>query len=411
VASLALFGSLSAGASTAAAKSWQLYRSTTLPAIAHDDSLMTCAASGKCVIAPFGGGGLFVSGSSPGSWKVLPSAGSSVQSSDISCVAQQCVVVGVVGSGGLLPAVAAYSHDLGEHWRTARLPQPSYVGSSDSWAVTMTGVSCASAEDCVAVGWAGPGHTDEVRAPLAWGTENGGATWRMVDLPVSNYFGAGYFPEEVSCTSAAFCVIGTIPGAILVTTTGISGFKFAQTPPAWRKLLCTPAVPGGCKSANILADAGRITALSCAPATEDCTAAGSVVANNKTGGAGPYIVASSAGGRVWSADSTGLTGSGWIGGPAVACPSSRACVAVINVAQVGTPGTIGFPTYRSALIESEGGMTSWHQVTLPSVSGESLGINAVACPGPTDCVANAYTFKGSGSRVQDGSAYTLTGPA
>jgi hypothetical protein len=86
-------------------------------------------------------------------------------------------------------------------------------------------------------------------------------------------------------------------------------------------------------------------------------------------------------------------------------------VAVVNTAQVATPGTIGYPSYRSVLIESEGGMTNWHQVTLPSVSDESLGINAIACASPTDCVADAYTFKVSGSRVNDGSAYTLTGPA
>ena len=189
------------------------------------------------------------------------------------------------------------------------------------------GVSCPSANDCVAVG------SDGAQGGVASTTDNGGGTWSQGALasgePVL---------EAVDCSSTSLCVaVGQ--GASVRSTDGGATWASSSLPTSNTTLLGVD-----CPSASLCVSVGV-----------------------SPGNAGPYagqLLVSSDGGASWSVPSLpaslGALGS-------VACPTSTFCVSV----------------GASIVVSNNGGQT-WSPRT---VRGGTGVLRSVSCQTATTCVA------------------------
>ncbi len=151
-------------------------------------------------------------------WSIVPSpnpyanqfevAGDNL--SGVSCISSTfCVAVGVAyaagGPGGELTAVLAWN---GTTWSIVPSPDPS-IDMNPSPVNELTGVSCTSSTDCVAVGYDlnGPGD-DELTLIESWN----GSVWKVTPSPNNE---ASDSLSKVSCVSSTRC---TAVGGTLIET-------------------------------------------------------------------------------------------------------------------------------------------------------------------------------------------------
>ncbi len=108
-----------------------------------------------------------------------------------------CTVVGLAsnGTGGNNPIAERWN---GRTWSIQTLPVP--PGGAPWESAYLTGVSCTSNSACTAFGGIDLGG--DVVGPYAWSWN--GTSWTLQTVP-SQPLGNGWWPEEVSCTSAAAC--------------------------------------------------------------------------------------------------------------------------------------------------------------------------------------------------------------
>jgi photosystem II stability/assembly factor-like uncharacterized protein len=249
---------------------------------------------------------------------------------------------------------------------------------TNSSSAGVTGMSCPSTSDCVAVGYS---NSD---SGLIYTTTDSGASWNSQTVPAD----ASYL-QAVSCSSIDNCVAvtnGSVPadvGNILTTSDGGISWT-SQTMP----------------------NALRGTNVSCVAATTDC----SVAAYDSSGDG--YILTTSDGGTTWTSDALNTTASLF----GISCASSSDCVAVGFYGQIFTttdgwsswtlqapPGSDSQLLYgvscvpsttfcmatdfdetssdELALISEDGGST-WTSSPLPAASP----VGGVSCPSATDCV-------------------------
>jgi hypothetical protein len=222
------------------AESWNGSKWRTLPQPPSPgslDGLLAVSCTGPTACIAVGG---YVEGTKPSArslalaerwngraWTVLPvrDPGPSINLlTTVSCTAaDSCVAVGWYGSGDLSPLLA--EHWNGSSWQLMKTKATPTV----QW----SGLSCATAASCVAVGSSqGPGST----AGLVTAVWNG-AAWQPADAPAP----AGRFVglASVSCASAAGCIaVGnyvTIAGAPKTLAEAWNGRR-------WRELAAlTPA--------------------------------------------------------------------------------------------------------------------------------------------------------------------------
>jgi len=137
----------------------------------------------------------------------------------VSCAsATSCVAVGV--AAGSQPGNTAFSELWnGRTWRVAGIAWPRGTGNS-----FLVGVSCAAAAWCVADGYTGfnvtaTGHTGRAAA-VSWN----GKAWRVTGVPAPAKGSASLF-NAVSCLSAAYCVAVGQEGPLSTTQgNGLTGF-------------------------------------------------------------------------------------------------------------------------------------------------------------------------------------------
>ena len=398
-----------------ASSSWQQNTTGPPPGGITCPSVTTCYSLSESYASPKGGApllgvSLYTSGDLGQTWSVLPVPTGFKPSSELSCgTALNCFVGGLFGR---TPTLLSTS-DGGHQWTIAPLggsgilrvldctdartctgvmipiadtilfgtqgPDPatspwSLVHTTDagaSWAgftlparARVTGLSCGSAETCVASGTDGSA-TSGLIPGFVLSTDDGGSDWHSGNVPEGFSFGG---QSQVSCSTASDCMA--------IGTTSIANTNQCGPPPQ------TAPPPGGivefCSSAQtqlvsaILAtkDGGmswtarplpsdvpdpQLVSISCASPTT-CWLSGQeavpIVIGNVHDGGSSVILGTNDGGATWQrvtfsvpSGAPNYYGQSYLSMGPIACPTTRACVAIGAVAQ-GSKSTPVY-SYRS----------------------------------------------------------------
>jgi hypothetical protein len=369
-AGLMVPGSASAAA---AGPHWSVVPSPNAPGAPDDQlSAVSCTRARACMAVGYASRDIFVDNVPVRSliarawngrrWVVrrVPAPPGAVASilSGVSCAsARACTAVGqsTDSSGGSVPLAEAWN---GTTWAVRPVPVPA-AGNG-----VLTSVSCASARACMAVG-----YTGNFQLPLAarWN----GATWtvRILPFPPS---GAQNPLTGVSCTSATAC-----------TAIGQTETENTTAPLAERWDGATWAIQ------HVPAPIARkvvLTAVSCTSATS-CTAAGRI--NRGNGRLG--LRAEHWNGTVWAVQRPGARlpfGSGDVN--ALSCTSARACTAVVN-RLVEVNGH--FNGRVAALVERWNGRNWTVQRTPGAARKRGRNLLGVSCTSARRCMAVGYFAK------------------
>ncbi|HTW98935.1 MAG TPA: hypothetical protein VMD59_09170 [Acidimicrobiales bacterium] len=292
-----------------------------------------------------------------------PPAAASPTSSELSAIScasgDDCVAVGN-------DFVASASSTTAELWNGSDW---SLIPSEGNLADEMlTGVSCSSLSACTAVGSAASGGTGLANLIEEWN----GATWTIEPSPSQGTL------EAVSCPSAAYCAavgLASSPSGDAVIDSDVSGSSW--------QAVASPHV-------GAAGEDDSLTSVSCV--TDDfCVAVGSYGDHGTTS----QTLVESWNGSSWqvmgSADAGGASDSNALN--SVSCLSRTDCVAVGSYDAGGAART---------LVESYDG-TSWSLVSSPDAGGPAGGntLNSVSCN-----LADACTAVGDLS-IGDGPAQTL----
>jgi hypothetical protein len=273
---------------------------------------------------------------------------------DISCaVAAQCTAVGTF-TGTTTEKVLIESGGPG-HWSVATAPSPG--GNFNS---QLTSVSCPSTTFCMAVGFSLPGFDSTTASQLAevWH----GSTWQIVPSPDpgTNH---GSSLDQVSCTSATFCV------AVGITeqnngTAKSPDFVFQQLIETWNGAtwqITSDTSPAGSTSSSL-------DMVSCASATF-CLAIGAKSAGSGSG----TLLTESFNGMVWAPVST----TGQLAALArISCTSATFCMGV------GADG-------QNSMAQSWNG-SAWKTLAVPGpkpAGNDGSALGDLSCTSPTACTA------------------------
>lgn len=301
-------------------------------------------------------------------WKVEPTPnqnrnGAGINEfSAVSCTSgRACTAVGSHAASLSSPGFTLAERWNGTGWRIQHTILPNGAASS-----TFTGVSCASATACTAVGAAiGKASRRSVNLAEAWN----GTTWRVQAIPTpKGSTGSSLF--AVSCSSPTAC-----------TTVGNSnkaGGRILAVAERWNgKVWRVQPIPQPAKVSQVFG-------VSC-PTARACTAVG--YENTGTGDAQPLAEAWN--GTRWRIQAVPLP-HGAPGGAlsAVSCTSPSACTAT------GTNFGVRHPT----LAERWNG-TNWRVQPTPNppnftTSRQQVALNAVSCASATACTATGQYAPG-----------------
>lgn len=325
------------------------------PAGTGDLGAVSCANAKRCWavgvagpdISPPPGGATVIAATKNGgiSWKAEHvSGGSTPELSGVSCpTVTDCMAVG--SNGASLPGsgVVVTTSDAGATWTTATAP---------AGALTITSVSCANPADCIVV------ENDGTLLSTAQST-NFGQTWQQLgDLPAS--FLAD---DDLSCMVGGVCLVaGYIPtgtgtgqgqGAVALSVDGGQSWALA-TVPSGTGILQSSA----CLNVSVCLAAG----------TTSTTVSDITPAHGE-------ILRSDDGGHTWTAA---------IGPPPVddvyglECPTAEVC-AMVGTKWVGNPA-VGTGAVAQSV---DGGVT----FKPSSAAYVPITLTALSCPTPAGCVA------------------------
>jgi hypothetical protein len=244
----------------------------------------------------------------------------------LSCTGTSCLALSsecsVGGCGGLLPAKAFLSANLGASWKDAAVP--SSVGDA-------TTVSCGAPTLCVATAYRGPLSPAVASAIIV--TRNGGASWAV-------HVESQYTLAEAACASSKSCVaLGSPRAGSTMTSLDLVSTNSGQS---WSK-------------GSFPAIKGYIAAVTCGTAT-DCVSVGTS--------------ATSAGIALVSAN----VGKSWKSMPVPA--------GTTGLRTVSCDGLVCSALSSSQVLTSANGGKSWTVHLLPS----SFTVQASACLTATHCV-------------------------
>jgi len=339
----------------------------------------------------------------------VPVAGTHSALDAVSCsAASACTAVGYYTSNAGVQAPLAEGWN-GSTWSV----QPTPVATSATVSV-LTGVSCASATSCVAVGGDEAGQNVQDRLAYSWN----GTRWTLVEAssPPGGVYG---FLAGVSCTAPTACI--AVGNELSASTDDIVALAQTWNGTTW-KVLTVPDPVGAIVS--------RLYGVSCSAAAA-CTAVGaSIQGAARSGTRGPRGVRPGAaarraawgrGGRgAWTGLGGGTAASG--GGPlaatlaeawngtawsiqhtpnpagtsegldlllGVSCRSAASCTAVGSSSAGGSVTT-------AVLGEAWNG-TAWSIVAIPGAGRFDNTLGGVSC-GPAACVVAGYYRDESGTQ-------------
>lgn len=297
----------------------------------------------------------------------------------------------------------------GKHWRV--LATPTLTGPKGRSG--LVGISCASASQCVAVGWK---SSIDLREAVSIAERWNGVRWRLLDV----HFPTAWSVRGASCLRRACMIVGqrqepggfSVPLAALLTGTRLRALR--------------PAIPPREHFG------GFFSAASCLSASF-CAAVGGYVIEN----VGTVSLAETWDGRTWRVRRTWHPATFDTLLDAVSCASPQLCMAGgapvaglrrgmtiellwkdgrwhrVQAARpiVGPPDVpSGFscPTVTRC-VGSEYGLNSAHSAALTWNGGRTLGVHrvrrpaigaltSISCPRPARCVAVGGFAKGAGTR-------------
>lgn len=301
----------------------------------------------------------------------LPAGATGVQLAGVSCVPSLCVAVGseTVETDGELVLVPLVEELGTSGWTPVAVPTPS--GTSANW---LAGVSCTSAESCVAVGTAVSSSGDPAE-PVAYGDlvlTLQDEVWSATVEPTPAGTIASNGLQGVDCSSSMSCV----------AVGGMYQPSSWSTPPMIETLSGGTWQPSSAPNPPGKHMYGGLIGVGCS-SPEHCLAVGS--AADPPGGDAYWYPAAESGPAPWTASSPGP--SGWIdtGLAGAACPSTTTCVGV------GTESPYGPPDGTAvAVIDTSGTWSSLDLPTPASASGASL--SSISCATDTQCTAVGEEF-------------------
>jgi sugar lactone lactonase YvrE/phosphodiesterase/alkaline phosphatase D-like protein len=286
----------------------------------------------------------------------------------VSCTsATACAAVGEghLANAGYVPLVENWN---GTQWSTESLPLPS--GATEAG---LSSVSCFSASECIAVGWAI--NSSGTTVPYAALRQKDGAWTEQVMQPVSEG-GAISALSGVSCTpaaslSATSCMaVGRTKGEAAVIASG-TGFAERWTGKQWS--IVSPKTPEGLAR-------GELLSVSCTSASA-CTAVGSFLGphppNSGRGGWGGWIEAWN--GSSWTEQNYEPANEFQDGLLSVSCSAPQACTAVG-----------AFEIQAGHWVTEIQGLSggSWrHELTTTEDSSELDELVSVSCVQESTCLA------------------------
>jgi hypothetical protein len=300
------------------------------------------------------------------SWSVLgnptPAGSSASHLAAVSCIsASACTAVGTVTTGIRGTLVERWN---GTAWSTQSTPNPS------SFSNALTGVSCASASNCVATGYGL--STTNIYTPMTelWN----GTSWALQPVPLPS--GATYsILAAVSCASTSSCVAA-----------GYWEGNGTRSPMAevWNgtswSLQSVPAPAG--------AEYTSLNGVSCSSAS-NCVATGAYTVD----GSDYQTLAERWDGSSWSImDTVDLGTDDTLG--AVSCTSATACTAV------GSQET--GPLHYVPIAEAWNGST-WTNQPMPVPTGATATApGGVSCTAASVCTAVGYALTPNYSQYAEG---------
>lgn len=352
---------------------------------------VNCASLTACTAVGFSGPStsdeqtLVQTWSSSGGWQAVstpnPKKAQTAMLTGLSCASTtSCMAVGsssgetVSGTNATSPFVTLAERWNGTAWQIVATPNPS--GATNSY---LTGVACASATSCVAVGYALVNNANSAIAEK-WN----GKAWTLfpVALPANATATLLY---GATCPSLNSCIAVGYAVETITTATGTANedMPLVET---WNGTSWSLAAASSVTGAGLT----QLFGIAC-HGTTACTAVGAMV--NSLGQQVP--VAERWNGTAWTAQAlpapTGGTGDTLFG---VSCAATTACTAVGEY----TSGTTGYPM---TLAESWNGV-SWkiqatkNPQTDPSAATEtSDALLGVSCAAATACQAVGTTVFGA----------------
>jgi hypothetical protein len=313
---------------------------------------------------------------------VLPS-----QLTGVSCTSTTaCTAVGSYGSpcfecGAPLPGLALVERWNGSSWSSQASPTP--VGNSF---LTLSGVSCATATACAAVGREQSVRNVETPVAEAWD----GTGWTLQTTPnpaTSCTSGAGStcLLNSVSCTSAAACTaVGSYFDSVAKAEKTLAE-RWDGT--SWT-IQNTPEPSG--------ADGASLTGVSCTSPTA-CTAVGS---------AGGQALIERWDGTSWTIQAAPSPAQPQLN--AVSCTSAAACTTV---------GSYTDSTGNIVSLAERWDGSSWTIQSTPNPAGPpQTGLFGVSCTSATSCIAVGAAGNGIPSaepgisplaEIWDGTSWTI----
>jgi hypothetical protein len=307
-----------------------------------------------------------------------PASGTLNMLTGVSCPsAANCVAVGSQQTS------AGVSTALAEHWNGSAWSLQTAVNPSGDTAVSINDVSCPSATYCIAVGVNQPTVQSSTAIAESWN----GSTWTL-QSPVSP---AKAWLSAISCTATNNCEAVGRDGAGPLAEHWNGSAWSAQTVPSavgdFTAVSCVSASFCEGVSGNGTADAeswngstwstqtfqaGTPFAVSCTSAS-NCEAVGYEIESPDI-----YALAEHWNGSTWAYQTT-VSPDSDAGFYAVSCVSASDCTAAGTYATTSGDG--------ATLAENWNGST-WTEQSTPNPSGyEEADFQGISCPSTTDCTA------------------------
>ncbi len=356
-------------ASAEAPPTWTVASSGTNP---PDVGLLACTGPTTCLaVAP----GLQTVGTTDdggASWSVATTiTNGSAGASSLACMTDsRCVAAGGVSGASSVTDAVSVTEDRGSSWTETTF------GTGNG----LTGVSCGTAMDCVAVG--SVGQTASAVFMAVFTTSDGGANWVHQTGSISTQ--GGWF-DGVSCTSALDCYAVVTPAG---PDAGNELMSTADGGVTWSTSSTFPYYPSPEPSTST--EPAYVGCLS----PMDCVVAGNTPPNN------PSIYTTADGGATWvdrelPPDTPPFSVEG------ATCPITNDCLIFGRNIPASGPAA-------GVILDSTDGGASWTDQSLPS---DVTNVISVSCLTTASCLATGYTAESTSVLLTTSPTSTTPMPA
>jgi len=285
----------------------------------------------------------------------------------ISCVSPTaCTAV-----GGETPSPSP-GGPVAERWNGTEWAIQPMVGPSGSVETVLEGVSCASASECLAVGF----QTSSAGVQTPYSARWNGSSWSAASVPLPSEPGFSSGLSSISCTSATSCMaVGHVKGVQGIVASG-TGLAESWNGSTWS--IASPATPKG-------EEKGALTGISCTSANE-CMAVGTYLGPHPGAGSGHFYGSWTEqwNGKTWTELAVTRPSEFQDGFLSVSCTSPESCTAV---------GSFEIKRTRWVSETEVWNGKAWQPARTPEEYSESENeTRGVSCGGESFCASVGTTF-------------------